>query len=116
LQKCLSIEIQSIYPGESGGTGFQPVHRTGKMPVPPKNFQTRIYEAEQRCQVRNDFIAGPAASRVATLLMRIIRLAAQVFFGYCTIQQAAGVFGPFPGPGKSSSPSVNGLFYRLLVC
>ncbi|MBU4231423.1 MAG: hypothetical protein KKF43_02720, partial [Proteobacteria bacterium] len=22
-----------------GGTGFQPVHRTGKMPVPPKTFQ-----------------------------------------------------------------------------
>src|SRR3989339_2159172 len=26
-------------PAAIGGTGFQPVHRTGKMPVPPKTFQ-----------------------------------------------------------------------------
>jgi hypothetical protein len=25
-----------------GGTGFQPVHRTGKMPVPPKTFWNRM--------------------------------------------------------------------------
>jgi hypothetical protein len=28
-------------PAAFGGTGFQPVRRTGKMPVPPRTFQTR---------------------------------------------------------------------------
>jgi hypothetical protein len=26
-------------PATFGGTSFQPVHRTGKMPVPPRTFQ-----------------------------------------------------------------------------
>jgi hypothetical protein len=32
-------------PASFGGTGFQPVHRTGKMPVPPKTFQGRAVKA-----------------------------------------------------------------------
>ena len=28
-------------PAAFGGTGFQPVHCAGKMPVPPRTFQTR---------------------------------------------------------------------------
>jgi hypothetical protein len=31
-------------PAAFGGTGFQPVRRTGKMPVPPSTFQTRPEE------------------------------------------------------------------------
>jgi hypothetical protein len=27
-------------PAAFGGTGFQPVRRTGKMPVPPRTFQS----------------------------------------------------------------------------
>ena len=30
-----------VPPIASGGTGFQPVLHTGKMPVPPKTFQDR---------------------------------------------------------------------------
>jgi hypothetical protein len=29
---------QASVPAASGGTGFQPVRRTGKMPVPPRTF------------------------------------------------------------------------------
>jgi hypothetical protein len=33
-----SLVGRAAAPGAFGGTGFQPVRRTGKMPVPPKTF------------------------------------------------------------------------------
>jgi hypothetical protein len=30
---------RAAVPAAFGGTGFQPVRRTGKMPVPPRTFQ-----------------------------------------------------------------------------
>jgi hypothetical protein len=34
-----SVVGRASSPATFGGTGFQPVHRTGKVPVPPKTFQ-----------------------------------------------------------------------------
>ena len=34
-------------PAAFGGTGFQPVRRTGKMPVPPRTFRNRIIGRSQ---------------------------------------------------------------------
>jgi hypothetical protein len=36
-----SMVGQASVPAAFGGAGFQPVRRTGKMPVPPTTFQTR---------------------------------------------------------------------------
>ena len=38
----VGVMVRGAHPTSNfGGAGFQPVHRTGKMPVPPKTFQDR---------------------------------------------------------------------------
>jgi len=50
-------------PAAFGGTGFQPVHCTGKMPVPPKIFQSRTAKWEDWGHKKGRPLRNPAGAK-----------------------------------------------------
>jgi hypothetical protein len=54
-------------PAAFGGTGFQPVHRTGKMPVPPRTFQ------DSPCRVRTAHLYHAQARRLCHQLINTFK-------------------------------------------
>jgi hypothetical protein len=68
------LVVRASPPAAFGGTGFQPVHRTGKMPVPPRLFQSKTSKWEGRAHkkgrpLRN--LAGAKPGEIAAMTGRV---------------------------------------------